>query len=122
MCRYYNDGKKVDISDKLALSKKDYAAKRGSPCANLKNIGKTRNLLKTLEDELKNGKRIVYSDWSDHKILNLMLSSGLLVFIEFDIASGDIERVSFDRYFVQKIVSENICDGELMMVSALLCV
>lgn len=105
------------MSDKLAVSKKDYAEKRGSPCANLKNLNKTRNSLRSLEDELKN-KRIVYCEWSDYKTLNLMLSNGLLIFLEFDIASGDIERVSFDRYFVQKIVSENICDGELMRLAS----
>lgn len=94
----------------MAQSKKDYAEKRGSQCATVKSLAKSKNSLKILEDELKN-KKIVYCEWSDNKTLNLMLSSGLLIFLEFEISSGDIERVTFDRYFIQKIVNENICDG-----------
>jgi WD repeat-containing and planar cell polarity effector protein len=112
--RYFNDGKK-DTSDKLALSKKKYAVKRGSTYSSNKNSSKVKNSLKILEDELKT-KKIVYCDWSDSKSINLMLSNGLLVFLEIDCLTGDIERVSFDKYFVQKIVNENINDGKLTII------
>jgi WD repeat-containing and planar cell polarity effector protein len=96
----------------LALSKKKYAMKRGSTFSSNKNSLKVKNSLKLLEDELKN-RRIVYCDWNDSKTITLMLSNGLLVYMETDCITGDIERISFDRYFVQKIVNEHICDGKI---------
>lgn len=50
----------------------------------------------------------------NEKLFQLMLSNGLLVYIEINIFTGDIKKINFDRYFIGKIVSENICDGKLL--------
>jgi len=41
----------------------------------------------------------------------LMLSHGLLIYVEINVFTGDIQRINFDKYFIGKIISENICDG-----------
>lgn len=73
--------------------------------------GKLKTTLKHFEDELKS-KKVVFCEWSDHKTFQLMLSNGLLIYVEINVFTGDVSRINFDRYFVGKITSENICDGE----------
>lgn len=46
----------------------------------------------------------------------MMLSNGLLIYVEINIFTGDIKYINFDKYFVGKTISENICDGELKFV------
>ena len=48
----------------------------------------------------------------NEKLFQLMLSNGLLIYIEINIFTGDIKKINFDRYFIGKTVSENICDGK----------
>lgn len=100
-------------TDKYTLAKRDYAEKRGvvwSP--KNKHHGKLKTSLKHFEDELKS-KKVVFCEWSDQKTFQLMLSNGLLIYVEINVFTGDINRINFDKYFVGKIISENICDGKV---------
>lgn len=76
-----------------------------------KGPGKLKASLKQFEDELKT-KKVAFCEWSDQKTFQLMLSNGLLIYVEINVFTGDVRRINFDKYFVGKIVSENICDGE----------
>lgn len=76
-----------------------------------KHPGKLKTVLKQFEDELKS-KKVVFCEWSDHKSFQLMLSNGLLIYVEVNAFTGDVSRINFDKYFVGKIISENICDGK----------
>ena len=55
---------------------------------------------------------MIFCEWRDHKTLELMLSTGLLVYIEINVFTGDLQRILFDKYFIGKIISETISDGE----------
>lgn len=109
-----NEHRKDNSStDKFNLAKKDYAEKRGlvwSP--NNKHPSKLKSSLKHLEEELKT-KKVVFCEWSDQKTFQLMLCNGLIIYIEINVFTGDVRRINFDKYFVGKIISENICDGKL---------
>lgn len=76
-----------------------------------KTTAKLKAALKQFEDELKT-KRVAYCEWADHKTFQMMLSNGLLIYVEINVFTGDICRINFDKYFVGKVISENICDGE----------
>lgn len=41
-----------------------------------------------------------------------MLCNGLLIYVEINVFTGDVRRINFDKYFLGKIISENICDGK----------
>lgn len=76
---------------------------------------KLKNTLKQLEEELK-GNRIVFCQWKDSFILQCMVSTGLLIHICVNIFTGDIIRIAYDKYFVGKLISENVTNG-LMIIS-----
>lgn len=100
-------------ADKYYHAKRDYAEKRGVVLSNKnKNTNKLKSSLKQFEEELKT-KKVVFCEWSDQKTFHLMLSNGLLIYVEIDAFTGDVSRINFDKYFVGKIISENICDGKL---------
>lgn len=64
-----------------------------------------------MEAELKEHK-IIFCKWKDNCILQLMLSSGLLVHLCVNIQTGDISKIAFDKYFIGKLISDTIVDGE----------
>lgn len=82
---------------------------------NNKSPGKLKASLKQFEDELKT-KKVVFCEWSDQKTFQLMLSNGLLIYVEINVFTGDVRRINFDKYFVGKTISENICDGEFIKI------
>lgn len=93
-------------------AKRDYGERRGFlNTINTKSNAKIKNNLKHVEEEIKT-KKVVYCDWISERLFQLMLSNGLLVYVEIDIFTGDIKKINFDRYFIGKVVSENICDGK----------
>lgn len=63
---------------------------------------KLKTLLKQLEDE-----KVVYCAWINELSFNLMLANGLLIYVEINSFSGDIKKISYDKYFVGKTL-ENI--------------
>ncbi|CAO1398737.1 unnamed protein product [Diamesa hyperborea] len=105
----YHERKESD-KNQYTVSKKDYAEKRGLVW-NPKNKqpSKLKNSLRIFEEELKS-KKVVYCEWTDQKTIQLMLSNGLLVYLEINVFTGDIKRINFDKYFIGKVISESICD------------
>lgn len=65
--------------------------------------------IKKLEESLKQY-RIIYCAWSDNVAFQIMLSNGLLVHICIDSFTGDITHVTFDKFLIDKLVSEDVCD------------
>ncbi|KAL7034656.1 hypothetical protein ACKWTF_008043 [Chironomus riparius] len=91
-------------------AKKDYGERRGfNNSLNNKGNAKLKSNLKHVEEEIKT-KKVVFCGWMNEKLFQLMLSNGLLIYIEINIFTGDIKKINFDRYFIGKTVSENICD------------
>lgn len=93
-----------DRNTTIDCAKKSYVEKRGV------TEKKIKSSLKHLEEALKNDK-VVYCGWINEFSFHLMLSNGLLVYVDMNISTGDIKSLSFDKFLVGKIVSENICDG-----------
>lgn len=116
----FNEKSTSSGADKLFnYAKRDYGDRRGFiNTSNNKLNSKLRNNLKHVEEEIKT-KRVVYCGWINEKLYQLMLSNGLLVYVEIDIYTGDIKKINFDRYFIGKIVSENICDGKFFELFAM---
>lgn len=71
---------------------------------------KLRSSIKKLEDYLKHFS-IVYCQWRDNAVIQLLLSNGLLVHICINIYTGDILRMAFDKYFIGKLISETVTDA-----------
>ena len=44
-----------------------------------------------------------------------MLNSGLLIYIQVDLRSGDIQKIMFDKYLVSKL-SERLSDGKIKFI------
>lgn len=65
--------------------------------------------IKKLEEALQQN-RIVYCLWTDNVAFKIMLSNGLLVHICIDSFTGDIVRMTFDKFLIGKLVSEEISD------------
>lgn len=100
-------------ADKYHQAKRDYAERRGLTWTpKNKHSTKLKTSLKHFEEELKS-KKVVFCEWSDQKTFQLMLSNGLLIYVEINTFTGDVCRINFDKYFLGKIISENICDGEI---------
>lgn len=89
--------------------KEDYARTRQQTYSlhsrKTKRIGYS---IKKLEDTLKHN-RIVYVAWADNVSFHLLLSNGLLVYICIDPYNGDITRMTFDKFLIGKLVSEDVC-------------
>lgn len=65
--------------------------------------------IKKLEEALKHN-RIVYCAWSDNVAFQMLLSNGLLIHICIDSFTGDIIHMTFDKFLIGKLISENVCD------------
>lgn len=89
--------------------KEDYAQQRNQHY-NLsrqnKHIGYS---IKKLEEALHQN-RIVHVSWTDNVTFKIMLSNGLLVHICIDNSTGNIVRMTFDKFLIGKLVSEDIVD------------
>ncbi|XP_033222813.1 WD repeat-containing and planar cell polarity effector protein fritz [Belonocnema kinseyi] len=103
--RYYD--KRVD--NLYEEGKRSYCETRGMVYApqNKKGI-KLKDSLKYLEEQLK-AHSTIYCQWNDHCTVSLMLGSGLFIYIQIGLQSGDIEKIVFDKYLVGK-VSDHISD------------
>ncbi|KAK7873024.1 hypothetical protein R5R35_000322 [Gryllus longicercus] len=102
---------KKDSTDSIYReSKKQYAEKRGMTW-NVSNRrpNKLRDSVKELDEQLINH-RVVFCQWRDDCLLQVMFSSGLLANICVDISTGDILKVSFDKYLIGKLLSEYVVD------------
>ncbi|XP_053693139.1 WD repeat-containing and planar cell polarity effector protein fritz [Sabethes cyaneus] len=94
----YSDGKKL------------YFESRGFKLnVDNKKPNKLRNALRMLEEELRQ-KRIVFCKWKNNIILQIMLCNGLLIHVLINPFNGNIGRIYFDKYFIGKLISEQITD------------
>lgn len=63
-----------------------------------------------LQEQLKDHSTI-FCQWSDYCTMQIMLSSGLLIYVQVDLCSGDVKKIVFDKYLVGKS-SERLSDGK----------
>lgn len=72
---------------------------------------KLKDALKDLEQHLLSSK-IVFHCWKDDSILQLILNTGIIVNIGINVYNGDIGKITFDKFLVGKLLSDNITDGK----------
>lgn len=108
-CRYY-EKKSENAKSIYSEGKKHYFEARGFKWnVDNKKPNKLRNALKLLEEELRQ-RRIVFCKWKNNLIVQIMLSNGLLIHVAINPFTGDINRIYFDKYFIGKLISEQITD------------
>ncbi|XP_063982059.1 WD repeat-containing and planar cell polarity effector protein fritz isoform X2 [Diachasmimorpha longicaudata] len=96
----YNDRKTDGFYNE---GKRSYCNNRGIIHTPVNKKGKKlKDGLKYLEEQLRDHS-IIYSVWHDQNALELMLNTGLLIFIQIKIPTGDIDRIGFDKYLVGKV-------------------
>ncbi|XP_008214857.1 WD repeat-containing and planar cell polarity effector protein fritz isoform X1 [Nasonia vitripennis] len=96
----YHD-KKID--NVYEESKRSYAQKRGMVYVPQNKKGnKMKDSVKYLEEQL-NDHSTIHCQWTDYHTMQIMLSSGLLVYIQVNLCSGDIQKIVFDKYLVGKL-------------------
>jgi hypothetical protein len=65
-----------------------------------------------LFQELLAHHKVIFVKWRDNCMLQLMLSSGILINISVNIFTGDILKIVFDKYLMGKLLSEYVTDGK----------
>lgn len=65
-----------------------------------------------LQDQLRDNS-VIYCQWYDDSIVQLMLSNGLLVQIQVCPFTGDIQEIHLDKYLIGKL-SEHVSDGNVL--------
>lgn len=107
--------KKESDDSVISQSKKQYCEQRGLIWTPLnKRPYKTRERLRELEEYLVHD-RIVYFSWEDYN-LRLLLSTGLLVTLNINSKSGDINNILFDKQLSTKLQVNIICDGKSNLI------
>lgn len=103
---------KKDVSDSpYNEGKRSFAEQRGITCVvRNKRPNKLRESIKDLEEHL-NQHKVIYCHWRDSSLLQLIFTSGLIAKIYINIFTGDILKISFDKYLVGKLLSEYIADA-----------
>ncbi|KAJ6646803.1 WD repeat-containing and planar cell polarity effector protein fritz [Pseudolycoriella hygida] len=116
----YLDKKETANANTQSFGKRNYAERRDLQCLlDNKHPTKLKNCIRKLEDYLKHFK-IVYCRWRDNAVIQLVLSNGLLVHICINIFTGDITRMAFDKFFVGKLISDQITDVVLTRMHAII--
>lgn len=106
--KYYSKKEFTDVP-----SKKIYCNQRGNLWTPVnKRQNKLKDRLKELEDSLIQNKIICYV-WKEN-ILQLLLSTGLLIFITINENTGDIVNITFDKQLSAKLQVNIICDGFIL--------
>ncbi|KYQ50912.1 WD repeat-containing protein C2orf86 like protein [Trachymyrmex zeteki] len=89
--------------------KRSYCQERGMTYVPENKKGnKLKHSIKYLESQLRDNS-VIYSQWYDDSVAQLMLSNGLLVQIQVCLFSGDVQEINFDKYLIGKL-SEHISD------------
>uniref|UniRef100_A0A1B6D3B8 WD repeat-containing and planar cell polarity effector protein fritz n=1 Tax=Clastoptera arizonana TaxID=38151 RepID=A0A1B6D3B8_9HEMI len=115
--RYYE--KKNPQDSLFTLGKKSYVEKRGmiwSPTK--KRPNKLKDSVKELED-LLDTLRVVYHQWRDSSMVQVMFCSGLIANITINIATGDVAEITFDKFLVGKLLSDYVSDMVVTSTNAL---
>ncbi|XP_014218415.1 WD repeat-containing and planar cell polarity effector protein fritz [Copidosoma floridanum] len=102
----YHD-KKIDSV--YEEGKRSYAQKRGMVYVPQNKKGnKLKDSIKYLEEQLSDYSTI-HCQWVDYCAIQIMLSSGLLIYIQVNLCSGDIKKIIFDKFLVGKL-SDRLSD------------
>lgn len=102
----YHD-KRVDNT--YEEGKRSYCQERGMTYVPENKKGnKLKHSIKYLEDQLRDN-CVVYCQWYDDSIVQLMLNNGLLIQIQVCTFTGDVQEINFDKYLVGKL-SEHVSD------------
>uniref|UniRef100_A0ABD2WPH6 WD repeat-containing and planar cell polarity effector protein fritz n=1 Tax=Trichogramma kaykai TaxID=54128 RepID=A0ABD2WPH6_9HYME len=102
----YHDKKFENVYEE---GKKSYAQMRGMVYVPQNKKGnKLKDNIKYLEEQLATYST-VYCQWFDYCTIQLMLSSGLLIYVQVNLCSGDIQKIIFDKYLIGKL-SERLSD------------
>ncbi|PSN33632.1 hypothetical protein C0J52_14255, partial [Blattella germanica] len=102
---------KKDVTDSpYNESKRSYAEKRGMTwLLQNKRPNKLKDSIRELEELLAQHK-VVFIQWRDNCLLQMLLSSGMLVNICVNIFTGDIVKIVYDKYLIGKLLSEYVAD------------
>lgn len=107
----YATKKDYDNKNHTSLGKKDYVEKRdGIIILKNRRSKRLKENLKKFEELLKIHK-IIHSEWHDACSIRILLSNGLLVYLCINIYTGDLSKMAFDKYFIGKLASDVITDG-----------
>lgn len=108
----YFGEKNIKSKDVYAEGKELYCTSRGTKyMLDSKKPHRLKRNMKKLELELRS-QSIVHCEWIFSNIVQIMLSNGLLAYIVLNSLTSDIVRISFDKYFVGKLVSTAVHNGE----------
>lgn len=112
MCHFRYQEKRIPSNhEPHAEGKQNYAEQRNHQYVlDNRKSKKIRTSIRKFEDQLKQN-RVICCAWRDNVVLQLLLSNGLLVHICFNIFTGDIIRMAFDRFFIGKLISECVTDA-----------
>lgn len=107
-------GDKQGKRDVLSEGKVSYAMARGTKSiVDNKKPHRLRRNWKKLDAELK-AHNVVYAQWISSNIVQIMLSNGLLAYISLNPLTSDVFHVSFDKFFVGKLVSAAVNNGKFL--------
>lgn len=54
----------------------------------------------------------MYCKWTDNSVLRVILNTGLIINIGINVHTGDVQKISFDKYLIGKLLSEFITDSK----------
>ncbi|XP_031632388.1 WD repeat-containing and planar cell polarity effector protein fritz [Contarinia nasturtii] len=104
----YTEKKSVSMINPYVEGKQDYAHLRDQDyILHGRKIKSLKNSIKKLEEILKTN-RIVHCTWIDNAMITMLLSNGILVHVCINIFTGEINRISFDKFFLGKLISESV--------------
>lgn len=63
------------------------------------------------QEQLKDHSNI-FCQWLDYCTMQIMLTSGLLIYVQINLCTGDIKRIVFDKYLVGKL-SDRLSNGKI---------
>ncbi|XP_066591947.1 WD repeat-containing and planar cell polarity effector protein fritz [Prorops nasuta] len=103
----YNDKRANTLYEE---GKRSYCQKRGMIYVPTNKKGnKLKDSIKYLEEQLQENSTI-HCQWYDDSTMRIMLSNGLLIQVQINIATGDIQKITFDKYLIGKI-SDHVSDA-----------
>ena len=68
-----------------------------------------------LFQELLAQHKVVFIQWRNNCLLQIILSSGMLINICVNIFTGDVLKIVYDKYLIGKLLSEYVADGEYFL-------
>lgn len=63
---------------------------------------------------------VVFCQWQDQSTVQLLLNTGLLITIQINLSTADIDKMAFERFLIGK-VPDHICDGKQQEEKNLVC-